>query len=1128
MFDRDEYAILCVLPDNHDLEALSQTLRLPRAAGRQFRLITVAELAQISDHLTHDQPDAVMITAALFDQYQKQYRHHKLPIIVVISPEAEAQSQQWIDQGALCCVLDTELSHPLVVTAIQGVILSYHRENARAANELSHRLKFEKAISEISNRLVSASPHEMDAALNHALEIIGDLTQADNAYIFLLQPSGEYTDCTHEWRTEGIESLRTIGPSHRLIDYPWWTSQMKLLRPLHFPYVSEMPPEAEKEQRLFTSQGVQSMLVFPLSSTGKFIGHMGINSYRHTRTWRDEDITTLRIASEIISEALTRRRTLENLMLTEERFQLVIAHAPIIIFTFDAQGTFTFAGGKALQDLNIPPESFIGKNAFDLFRGISDDVMGVLDNIRRVLSGEMFSALIRTASDLYFDTWYIPMRDASGTVTGALGVALDITERQVAEAAEREQRSFAEALSNIATTLSTTLDTEEIMKRVLANVGRVVPNEAATIFIFEGAQAHLSYINPENPVLRNMQDYIFPIDIPTFRYMIESGEPCLIQDTESPNNPVIWTTTDENTWTRSYLGIPIKVGGKVIGAINLDSPIPNFFTPRDAERLKIFAKQAAAALQNAQIYESLRRNAEPLAAFVRATNALIQSLTTVRTVYEVADQIEQALHSEYLHTDCRVYLSGSPSPGGLVNHVFEHQEFVYAPDVNFDPRYVRTNPTVRAELAIPLMTASGIIGVLDMRSGNRDAFSENDQRVLLAFAERASAALENAMLYEKLRSYATELEQRVIERTAALEEERAQLNTILESMAEGVIYATISAQIKIKYANQAFQTLTGYTSEDFSQPDMYRSLNFDSDPTIVNRTMSVLDAARREGTAQADIPFRRKNGSVFEAHIAVSRIRLLPDSSYEIVALVRDVSLEKRLQEQKDRFIANASHELRTPLTNFKMRLYLLRRQSDKWDEHLRVLEQSTNRMQQLVEDLLDVSRFERGVVELDREPTALQSLIEDVVNVQKPHADLKSLALLVQLPETPIINYVDRSRITQVLTNLVVNAINYTPEGGTITVGLETATSPDLNQTVIFVQDTGVGIPATQIDHIFEPFYRSKYGNIRGTGLGLTISKEIITLHGGSIEVRSQENVGTHFTVTLPLVLPDRQNISE
>ncbi|HEX2620623.1 MAG TPA: HAMP domain-containing sensor histidine kinase, partial [Phototrophicaceae bacterium] len=227
--------------------------------------------------------------------------------------------------------------------------------------------------------------------------------------------------------------------------------------------------------------------------------------------------------------------------------------------------------------------------------------------------------------------------------------------------------------------------------------------------------------------------------------------------------------------------------------------------------------------------------------------------------------------------------------------------------------------------------------------------------------------------------------------------------------------------------------------------------------------------------------------------------------------VLRDVSQETRLEQQKKRFIAVASHELRTPLTNLKTRLYLIRRQPERLTEHLDIIETVTDRMRKLVEDLFDVSRFEHGIIPLKAQMTPLQPLIQDVFLVQLPEAERKEVRLEYLCPDELIYAMVDPARFAQVLTNLMINAINYTPSGGRVTV--EAALADD--EIVISVCDTGMGIPEEWFEQIFQPFFRGQEHST-GAGLGLSITREIVELHGGRIEVNSTLGQGTCFHVWL------------
>jgi PAS domain S-box-containing protein len=362
---------------------------------------------------------------------------------------------------------------------------------------------------------------------------------------------------------------------------------------------------------------------------------------------------------------------------------------------------------------------------------------------------------------------------------------------------------------------------------------------------------------------------------------------------------------------------------------------------------------------------------------------------------------------------------------------------------------------------------------------------------------------------EELQRINAELEEYLYERTAELHRQQTLLQTILDSMGEGVLY---SKGASIRYANRALAELTGYRTEDLiEQPNsILKSENASEEEA---RLFSD-EIAELGPTWRGETRLRRKDGTEFHAALTVTLMTQAKGEIIGVVTIIRDITAEKQLQEQKTRFIANASHELRTPLTNIKTRIWLMRKQPERMNERGLALERAADRMTELIEDLLDVTRFERGMIRLNREDVILQKLIVDVVDAQQPEAARKRISVTTDLPSDVVQASIDQKRILQVITNLVTNAINYTPEDGQVAVRL----LMDADRcAVIRVQDTGIGIAPDNLSHVFEPFFRVNENAGRGTGLGLSISKEIIALHGGTLEVESKLGAGSTFTIRLP-----------
>jgi PAS domain S-box-containing protein len=452
-------------------------------------------------------------------------------------------------------------------------------------------------------------------------------------------------------------------------------------------------------------------------------------------------------------------------------------------------------------------------------------------------------------------------------------------------------------------------------------------------------------------------------------------------------------------------------------------------------------------------------------------------------------------------------------------------------DVETYPGWNSTGVTmwIRSHVSAPIRLGNHVIGFLNLDSAHRHHFHERDAERLLAFADQAAVAIRNARMYERIRRQTMQLEQRVQERTAELDYERHQLRAILDAMAEGVAYTEyVDGHWQVLYINQALTGLTGFSADEWMTHSLMLFMDKAATQEDFERVVhSIYAALVKQGVWHQEIKMQRKDGTLFDMNSTTTRVVGSDGRLVGAVTVMRDVSQERALQAQKTRFVAYASHELRTPITNIKTRLYLLRKQPERIADHLRVLEDVTDRMQRLVEDLLDISRFERGIIHLKQRMLALQDIVDKSVSIQEPEAERNGLRLTAAMHRDPLYVYVDPERIIQVITNLLTNAINYTPPGGRITVHVSAASEDEVSYALVEVIDTGIGISKEHLPHIFQAFYRV-ISQVEGTGLGLNISKEIVELHGGKIGVESEVERGSRFYFylpTLPLDVPPAGN---
>ena len=243
-----------------------------------------------------------------------------------------------------------------------------------------------------------------------------------------------------------------------------------------------------------------------------------------------------------------------------------------------------------------------------------------------------------------------------------------------------------------------------------------------------------------------------------------------------------------------------------------------------------------------------------------------------------------------------------------------------------------------------------------------------------------------------------------------------------------------------------------------------------------------------------------------------------------IIAL-RDITRERELDKMKTDFISVVSHELRTPLTSIKGYTDLLLsgaagENSEIQSEFLSIIQLSTTRLSNLINDILDISRIESGTLKIKHEPIDYRHIVADTLRLMKAAADAKQISMDAALPAAIPPVRGDADKVTQVLTNLVSNAIKYTPEGGWVKVSLEVTGEASVTTCVA---DSGIGVAPEDQSKLFQRFFRADNSSTReagGTGLGLVIAKTLIELMGGAIWLESEPGRGSRFYFTLPLFL--------
>jgi PAS domain S-box-containing protein len=417
-----------------------------------------------------------------------------------------------------------------------------------------------------------------------------------------------------------------------------------------------------------------------------------------------------------------------------------------------------------------------------------------------------------------------------------------------------------------------------------------------------------------------------------------------------------------------------------------------------------------------------------------------------------------------------------------------------------DWKTLETSAWIRSFASAPLQIRQQVIGFLSVNSNQPNFFSEESTRRLQAFASHAAAALHNARLYRDLQKYSFELEDRVQERTAELSIAKNRIEVILASVPDAVF--VLESDEKLLDSNQAGKFLLEKAklqhTDLFGQEFMRRL---------------------RSGKLPDEKAIVEVDGRIYQA---LSSSLPLPDQETGLVVVFRDVTRFQELDTMKTQFVSDVSHELRTPLANLSLFLDLLSNERNelKRERYQATLRRETDRLTLLIEDLLTISRLESNRINFFIKEVDILALLKDLAEDRTPMALQHKLKLEFVPPEELPLALVDPRLITQVISNILTNALNYTQPGGLITLTANTAQAEGKKWVTILVSDTGEGVLPEELPFIFERFYRgsaSRKTKAPGTGLGLAISQEILGRMGGKISVVSEPGHGSTFTIWIP-----------
>jgi PAS domain S-box-containing protein len=582
------------------------------------------------------------------------------------------------------------------------------------------------------------------------------------------------------------------------------------------------------------------------------------------------------------------------------------------------------------------------------------------------------------------------------------------------------------------------------------------------------------------------------------------ASPELAQDERFPD---VWRASGYG----ALLAIPVEAPrDEAGGLIAVFFASEHVFTDDDLELARHLADATRGALERSELFEA-ERGARALAQQLTRTGRLLTTeLDPAAVLDEVVQQAPQLVNADacairVLEDDELVVHaatgngaeaavgSRSPSSAWLSGDVVQSRSPVAVENAAADPRLLALDPMLAggnsAYLGVPLAGAeSAPLGVLAVYCEEPRPWREEEIEAMLALAASTSAAMSNAELYQRV----------------ALEKERSV--AILANIADGIV--AVDREGKVVLWNRAAEQITGITAEDalsrLPADVLQRTLESGSDTPAGDRLVSIMRGREEVWLSVTEAVMRDPAGAVAGRIFAF-----------------RDISSDRLVEQMKSDFVSTVSHELRTPLTSIYGFAETLLRQDilfgeDERRTFLGYIASESQRLTQIVDALLIVGRIDTGDLQVNLAATDVRDVVEQVLDTVPP-ASTNGHRFVVDLPDEPLAAQADRDKLRQVCSILLDNALKYSPEGGTVTIGVERKH----NTVEVTVADQGIGIPQADREQIFRKFYRGADAETRigqgGTGLGLFIARSLVTAMGGRIWVESREGEGSTFAFELP-----------
>ncbi|MBN1956514.1 MAG: GAF domain-containing protein [Anaerolineae bacterium] len=684
-------------------------------------------------------------------------------------------------------------------------------------------------------------------------------------------------------------------------------------------------------------------------------------------------------------------------------------------------------------------------------------------------------------------------------------------------ATEEKRRVLADTLSEIARTLTATLDLGEVLNLILEQLSRVVEYDSASIFLLHGRRL----------VIRAWRGFENPAAIRHCAFGIEGGH--IMARVVAQRDPLVCVDVQQETgWenipdiptVHGWIGASLVARGKVVGALTVDSHQPGAYDAENARVVAAFADHAAIAVANARLWQQVQQRLAEVAFLHQAGKTITASLELGNVLHSIMENVRKhfrvdaasvALVEE--ETGDLVFQAASGAaadevlglrlkPGqGVAGWTVRTGQPTLISATYDDERFYRgvdesTGFQTQAMMAVPIILKDQTIGVIEAINPHNNRFENSDLNLLTNVANLAASAIQNARHFTRAR----EAEQRY--------------TSLFQNSADPIAITDETGYITD--ANYKLCEMLGYEkSQLIGQGIAF----FHDDPAEVQTQLAHVLAG---DSAYYTVEAVSRDGLLIPFEVRATCI-LQGQRSY-IQWIYHDLSERQELEKVREDLIHMIVHDLRNPLASILSSLELI---GDAVRDNepilpppqlLSIAQRSGKRLDLLIDSILDLARLESGAAELDVNQFDVNGMVKESIDQMQPLAAARNLRLTRSV-ESTLYLHGDRALLVRVLMNLLDNAIKYTPLGGEVQLDVR----QEDEQAILFsVADTGPGIPAEYHEMVFDRFARVHFEKARGTGLGLALCKLVVEKHNGQIWVESAADQGATFKFTIPLTLPE------